>query len=236
LKKIRTFFARIDKTNRDSDRYIKEKIFVNKIMNALNSNFLPQKWNIVGFSAIAIATILAIIFIFNGINEEAMRIAIRATARTSCILFASAFIASSVRKFWSNQISTWLQKNRRYLGLSFAVSHTFHALAIIGLAIVTPHTAVTTDHGGNLGYLFIFAMTATSFDRTAKLLSPNAWKILHTVGMYYLWLALTYAFSMRIIDGKSWLIYAPFITLLILAMILRLVSQMRSRSKEGNRQ
>jgi sulfoxide reductase heme-binding subunit YedZ len=189
-------------------------------------NILPlQKWNIVVWSALAIATMLATILLLNGINEESMRMAIRATARTSCILFAIAFIASSVRKFWSNQISTWLLKNRRYLGLSFAVSHSFHALAIIGLAIVTPHTALKTDHGGNLGYLFIFAMTATSFDRTAKLLTPNAWKLLHTVGMYYLWLALTYAFSMRIIDGKSWLIYAPFIILLVLAMFLRIVSK-----------
>jgi methionine sulfoxide reductase heme-binding subunit len=188
------------------------------------TKLLPQKWNIVGFSAIAIATILAIIFLFNGIDEESMRMAIRATARTSCFLFAIAFIASSVRKLWSNQLSIWLLKNRRYLGLSFAVSHTFHALAIIGLAIVTPYTALKTDHGGNLGYLFIFAMTATSFDRTARLLSHNAWKILHTVGMYYLWLALTYSFGMRIIEGRSWLIYAPFIILLILAMILRIVT------------
>jgi methionine sulfoxide reductase heme-binding subunit len=153
-----------------------------------------------------------------------MRIAIKATARTSCILFVSAFIASSVRKIWSSQLSTWLLKNRRYLGVSFAVSHGFHALAIIGLAIVTPHTAVETDHGGNLGYLFIIALTATSFDRTAKLLSPNAWKILHTVGAYYIWLALTYAFSMRLVDRQSIYIYLPFVALLVFAIVLRLFS------------
>jgi hypothetical protein len=188
------------------------------------TKFLPQKWNIVGFSALAIATMLALIFFFNGIDEQSMRIAIRATARTSCILFVSAFIASSVRKVWSSQLSTWLLKNRRYLGVSFAVSHGFHALVIIGLAIVTPHTALETDHGGNLGYLFIIAMTATSFDRTARWLSPNAWKILHTVGMYYLWLALTYAFSMRLVDNKPMYVYLPFVVLLVFAIALRFIA------------
>lgn len=188
------------------------------------TKFLPQKWNIVGFSALAIAAMLASILLIHGIDEQSMRIAIRATARTSCILFVSAFIASSVRKIWSNQLSTWLLKNRRYLGVSFAVSHGFHALAIIGLAIVTPHTAVETDHGGNLGYLFIIALTATSFDRTAKLLSPNAWKILHTVGAYYLWLALTYPFIMKLVDRQSISIYLPFVALLVFAIVLRLFS------------
>lgn len=183
-----------------------------------------QKWNIVAWSALTIATMLSIILLVNGINEESMRIAIRATARTSCILFAIAFIASSVRKLWSNQLSTWLLKNRRYLGVSLAVSHGFYALAIIGLAIVTPETALETNHGGNLGYLFIIAMTATSFDRTARLLSPYAWKMLHTVGMYYLWLALTYTFIMRIVEGKSLLIYLPFVVLLIMILILRLLA------------
>ncbi len=188
------------------------------------TKFLPQKWSIVGFSALAIAAMLASILLIHGVDEQSMRIAIRATARTSCILFVSAFIASSVRKIWSNQLSTWLLKNRRYLGVSFAVSHGFHALAIIGLAIVTPHSAVETDHGGNLGYLFIIALTATSFDRTAKLLSPNAWKILHTVGAYYLWLALTYPFSMGLVDRQSIHIYLPFVALLVFAVVLRLFS------------
>jgi hypothetical protein len=201
-------------------------------MNKFSPSFIPQKWEIVGFSTLAIATILALILLFNGVDEESMRIAIRATARTSCILFVSAFLASSLRKIWSNQLSIWLQKNRRYLGVSFAVSHGFHALAIIGLAIVTPHTAVHTDHGGNLGYLFIIAMTATSFDRTARLLSPNAWKILHTVGLYYLWLALTYAFSLRLIDNRSMFIYLPFVMLLVLAMIVRIIASRVSRNKK----
>ncbi len=65
-------------------------------------------------------------------------------------------------------------------------------------------------------------MTATSFERTTAWLNrlhQRAWKILHTVGMYYLWLAFTYAFSTNL--AKS-MLYLPFVILLVLAMMLRL--------------
>ena len=35
---------------------------------------------------------------------------------------------------------------------------------------------------GGIGYAFIIAMTATSFDRTAAAIGPRAWRILHLVG------------------------------------------------------
>ena len=43
--------------------------------------------NVVKLSAIAIISLFILILIFHGINEPSMRIAIRLTARTSCILF-----------------------------------------------------------------------------------------------------------------------------------------------------
>lgn len=181
-----------------------------------------QGWSIVTYSALAISSILAIILIFQGINEPAMRIAIRATARTSCILFVAAFVASALRRIWSNKLTTWLLKNRRYFGLSFAVSHGFHAIAIIALAIITSGASYESDPGGMLGYFFLITMTITSFRPTAAWLSQPNWQILHTVGMYYLWLAFIYSFGNRL--DKSMYIYSPFVILLILAILLRLIS------------
>jgi len=181
-----------------------------------------QGWHIVGWSTLVIGIMFVLILLIHGINEQGMRVAIRATARTSCLLFLSAFVASTLRRIWSSKLTEWLRTNRRYLGVSFAVSHAYHALAIIGLAIATAEDAVQTDHGGNLGYFLIIAMTATSFRSTAAWLGHRAWQILHTVGMYYLWLAFTYAFSLRL--NESILIYTPFVGLLILAMMLRLIA------------
>jgi hypothetical protein len=36
---------------------------------------------------------------------------------------------------WSSAITQWLRANRRYFGLSFAVSHAWHAIAIIWISV-----------------------------------------------------------------------------------------------------
>ena len=181
-----------------------------------------QGWNIVGWTTLTIALIFLGIVMVQGINEQSMRIAIRTTARTSCLLFLGAFVASPLRYFWSNKLTKWLRLNRRYLGVAMSVSHGFHAIAIMGLAILTTDPSLGNNHGGNLGYFFIIAMTATSFKSTTALLGDRYWKILHTVGMYYLWLAFIYTFSHGL--EKSWLIYLPFVSLLALAFLLRLIT------------
>jgi methionine sulfoxide reductase heme-binding subunit len=184
-------------------------------------------WNIVGWSTIAIAVIFALILIVHGINEQSMRMAIRLTARTSCVLFLLAFCASSLRRFKSNQLTQWLLRNRRYLGVSMAVSHGFHAIAIISVAMLSTGEITADNHGGNLGYLFIIAMTITSFRRPASLLGDRNWQILHTVGMYYLWLAFTVTFSEKL--NESMFIYPLFVSLLIIAIALRLIVPIVSR-------
>ncbi len=188
------------------------------MMKTIN-NF--QGWNLVRNSAIIIISLLILILIFHGVNEQSMRIAIRLTARTSCILFLLAFSASSLRRIKSNKSTHWLLRNRRYLGLSMAISHGFHAIAIIGVAMLSTGEIMTDNHGGNLGYFFIIAMTITSFSYPARFLGDRGWKILHTVGMYYLWLSFIVTFSKRL--GESMVIYLPFVSLLIIAISLRLI-------------
>jgi methionine sulfoxide reductase heme-binding subunit len=149
--------------------------------------------------------------------------AIRATARTSSILFLSAFVASALARIWSSGHTAWLLKNRRYLAISMAVSHTYHAIALTGLWFVTSGTSPKFEFLAMLGYVFLIAMTVTSvtsFHRPAAFLGQRAWKILHTTGMHYFWLAFTLEFSLKI--SQSTLIYLPFVILLILGIMLRL--------------
>ncbi|NHC36234.1 ferric reductase-like transmembrane domain-containing protein [Scytonema millei] len=189
-----------------------------------------QKWGIVGWSALAVGTMVATIWLVNGIDEQGMRMAIRATARTSCILFLCAFVASALRRMRSTPLSVWLLKNRRYFGVSMAVSHTYHAIAIFGLWYVTAGAAPKFESFTTLailGYIFLIAMTITSFDRPAALLGQRGWKILHTTGMHFFWLAFTVEFSFKIANSPP--IYFPFVVLLVGAMVLRLVTPRRQR-------
>ena len=187
-----------------------------------------QEWNIVVLSAVAIGVMVAAMWLVHGINEQSMRIAIRATARTSCILFVCAFVASALHRIWKTEFTTWLLKNRRYLGISFAVSHAYHAIALSSLWIVTAGNTPTFDFLGTLGYIFLIAMTVTSFQRPAALIGQLNWKILHTVGMHYFWLGFTLEFAVRI--PKSIPIYLPLVTLLFLAMMLRLLARLNKQA------
>jgi hypothetical protein len=191
------------------------------------TKFALQGWQIVGFSALTVGTIVGVIWMFYGSDEQGMRMAIRATGRTSTILFLSAFVASSLRKLWSTPLSAWLLTNRRYLGISMAVSHTYHAIALFGLWVVTAGAAPSSNPLGTLGYLLLFAMTVTSFKRPAAWLGKRSWKILHTTGMHFFWLGLLFEYSANL--PKSMLIYSPFVILLVLAMMLRLLASRKHK-------
>jgi sulfoxide reductase heme-binding subunit YedZ len=186
------------------------------------TKFAVEGWSIVGFSALIIGIMLAVIWLIHGVDEQGMRMAIRATARTSCILFISAFVASALRRLWPNTFTQWLLKNRRYLGVSMAVSHTYHAIALCGLWFATSGASPQFDPLAILGYVFLFAMTVTSFERSATWIGKRAWKILHNAGMHYFWLAFTVEFSTKIV--KSAIVYLPLTMLLVAAMMIRFVS------------
>ena len=92
----------------------------------------------------------------------------------------------------------WLLRNRKYIGMCFAV-----AMAWQGLFILIMSTTFR-DHyyeeifylrdelEGSTGYLFLTAMVVTSFNFGRKYLNANQWKLLHRTGLYYLW---AYPFS-----------------------------------------
>lgn len=195
---------------------------------------LTSGWPIVGWSALAIETIVATILALTGTGENGLRMAIRATARTSIALFLPAFVASAASRRWPTRASRWLLANRRYLGVSFAVSHFTHLLAILALTGWSPRRFVT-DAGptaallGGVGYVFIAAMTATSFDRSAAWLGPRRWKQLHTAGVYYLWGVFFVSYAPRAVTGS--VLYAALALALLAALGLRLTGRARAHGR-----
>jgi hypothetical protein len=100
------------------------------------------------------------------------------------LLTVAANFAPTLALMWPNAWTRWLRRNRRYLGVSFAASHAIHAVAIAAFAVMDPAgyaaaTSIASYIFGGIGYAFITAMTATSFDRTAAMLGPRAWRVLH---------------------------------------------------------
>ncbi|MGH7820559.1 MAG: hypothetical protein ACREQ9_12360 [Candidatus Binatia bacterium] len=153
-------------------------------------------WRLVGWAAILLCAMFSLILASAGAGEEGVRMAIRATARSSLALFSLAFSASSLWRLRPGAATRWLLDNRRYLGVSFAVSHALHLTAIVWFARIDPETFArevdpTALVFGGFAYVVVAAMAATSFDTTAAWLGARAWRRLHGFGVWYLWFIFT---------------------------------------------
>jgi hypothetical protein len=171
-----------------------------------------------------------------GTGEAGLRIWIRATARTSLVLFGAAFAASSLRSLWRTPATGWLLRQRRYLGLSFAFSHALHLLAIIALGLVLGDAfqidAVTRIFGGG-AYLMIALMAATSSDRAYAWLGRRRWQLLHKVGVYWIWIIFANSYTARAVmavaNGTESLAYLPVALFIWTLLGLRIAAWLRAR-------
>lgn len=161
--------------------------------------------------AVLALTLIALSLWIAGMRQfevDGVRMVIRFTARTSLLLFCLAFGAAALARLWPNAWTRWQRRNRRYIGVTFAFSHAIHAVAIASFAAMDPAgfaaaTSLASYVFGGIGYAFIVAMTATSFDRTASAIGARAWRVLHLTGGYYLLLQFMVAFGKRIPTCRS---------------------------------
>lgn len=183
-----------------------------------------EGWPLLG-ALTAILVIAALAAFASAGGSDGIRMAIRLTARTSLALFLFAFTASALFRICQNPWTRWQLRNRRQLGLGFAVSHLLHAIAIVALAVTDPKLFAVLGGSsmliaGGSAYLVIAAMAATSFDRTAALIGKVAWRRLHLFGAWYIWLSFMITFGKRAqLDMAYW----PFIGALVGAGVLRLI-------------
>ncbi|MDF3337337.1 ferric reductase-like transmembrane domain-containing protein [Mycolicibacterium septicum] len=173
----------------------------------------------------------------NGAN-----LGIRITARTSAILFLLAFTASSVYQLWPNDITKWIRRNRRYLGVGFAGSHVVHAAFIVTAIVLNEqrfetHVVDPTPHGvfvlDFIAYGFIIAMTITSFDRIAKRMQYAAWKRLHLTGSYVIWFTFFIAYWRRGVTYTEF--YGPFLMIVLAALIIRFIAKAKRGAAKATR-
>ncbi|WFU18363.1 hypothetical protein [Bradyrhizobium sp. CB3481] len=185
-----------------------------------------EGWRLFALLALTLLALSLWIAGMRGFEVEGVRMVIRFTARTSLVLFCLAFAAAAIALLWPNTGTRWLRRNRRYLGVSFAASHAIHAAAILAFAIMDPEayaaaTSLASYIFGGIGYAFILALTATSFDRTAAAIGARAWRRLHLIGGYYLLFQFMVSFGKRIPDMP---LYVLFLVPLVAVFALRMIA------------
>lgn len=165
-----------------------------------------------------------------GFTEEGVRLNIRWTARISVFLFCIAFAASALHLWLRNSLSFWINMNRKYWGISFAIVHLVH-LCFLGILQMAFHpvfnlAASFSLFAGGMAYFFVVTMLLTSFPLFAKHLSRKQWSFLHTVGGYWIWTIFMSSYWNRAVEDTN---YLPIAILLVLVFFLRMWALIKKR-------
>ena len=182
--------------------------------------------------AALVAATSALLFGLSGSDDPAFawQLASRYTARISVLVFLPVYVASSMVALWPMPSTRALLRNRRNLGLGFAMAHTIHLYALIRQLLAADGIHPEELAGGIVIYALIFAMAVTSFPWAYRALGKN-WKRLHKLGIHAIWIAFFLAYSGRIFEPEARVIGVAFTALLVAAMFLRIAAYGAKRKR-----
>lgn len=173
------------------------------------------------------------VLVSHDFSEDGIRTVLRFTAHCSAALFATAFSASAIHARRPGSFRSAIRVNRRGIGLAFATSHLIHAMAIAMLTAVTGLIPeATTALVGGIGYLFIFAMAATSSDRAVRTLGPAKWRKLHLAGSWYLWFVFVATYGPVAAAGDA--VAAVFAAVLAATALLRISNRRQPSERRSS--
>ncbi|AOW19475.1 ferric reductase-like transmembrane domain-containing protein [Urechidicola croceus] len=184
-----------------------------------------KNWNLVFtlFGGFVLFSLLY--FLINGFNQETNDVLIRTSARTSFIVFCTAFSVSVLYKLKKTNFTRSLLANRKYLGISFALIHIYHLLLILIKDIFfDPVFQLRTTKSlipGIIAYAFVAILLLTSFNVFSKKISKKLWMGTHTIGSYFILIIFTIAYSKRILNNE--LFFIPLLIIAISVWLLRFI-------------
>ena len=200
---------------------------VNKINNL-------SKW-LSSVAFLSIALIVWLFFIEN--SDEKLLLWARYTARISFSYFIISFSASSLHYFFSNTFTEFIRRDRRYIGLSFALAHTVHLIALTSFFIVMKENlGIVTLIGGGLGYVLVYAMALTSNDNAVKKLGLKRWKKIHWFGANYIAVIFAFTYAGKLLNVQlngsdyDYLTFALIVCTIFIVFILRTGHFLKSKN------
>ena len=168
-------------------------------LNEILKNKAINKWRLFWLLSVPISMIMIIGMLRTDTwGEPSVSAMIQLSVRLAVPLLYIAFSASSLQLLFPGAFSRWLLRNRKIIGLSFASAMAWQLFFILWLVTVYSDYYIGEVYvlrdaiEGVVGYLFLIAMTLTSFKFGRKHLKPKSWRLLHKSGIYFIW---AYAFS-----------------------------------------
>ncbi|MEM6544557.1 MAG: hypothetical protein AAF680_06620, partial [Pseudomonadota bacterium] len=115
------------------------------------------------------------------------------SVRWSVPFIFAVLAASSLRVLFNHPLTQWLLRNRKELGLVFAVAMGWQGAFIFLVSSVhidyyySDIYYLRDELEGSSGYLFLAAMVFTSFKFGRQAVTPAQWRLIHKSGVYFLW-------------------------------------------------
>ena len=163
-------------------------------------------------------------------EEMTIRVAIRATARISFVLFLGAFLGNALHSLVPAASTRWLKANKDRFTLGFAASHTVHLAFILTLVAVIGREHVFTGWimlvAFPTGFLFIYALAAGILFRHLTFFSSHFEALAH----YYLMSLFVVSFTRHAMTRP--LFYTPFALVAVTALGVRIAVAIRSRKEQ----
>lgn len=156
-------------------------------------------WGLFGLLSVPLSLVMAAEMVRTDLSSPTgVTHLISFSVRWAVPLIYAVVAASALHTLFPGALSTWLMRNRKYVGLAFAVAMAWQGLFIFLVSnfhrdyYFEEIFLLRDEIEGSIGYIFLAAMVATSFQAGRKLLSATQWKLLHRSGVYFLW---AYPFS-----------------------------------------
>lgn len=186
-------------------------------------------WTVVAGAALT-ALVLGVSFMLTagGWTKEGVLAGTAITARWSFPWFIAAWSASSLARLWPGGWRTHLLRRRRALGLAFAANHFVHLGFVVAAVTQFGETRPLFVYllGGG-AYVMIAAMALTSSDAAQRWMGLRRWRLLHTVGGWWVLVIFTNSYVSRLMEKP--MVAIPAVTLIGAALALRLGVLLKGR-------
>ncbi len=169
-------------------------IEVNRDISKVLKNRVVNGWSLFALVTVPISLVVLLEMTRVDLSRgEDISSLIQLSVRCSVPWLYLAFAASSLQSLFPGAFGRWLMRNRRIVGLCFAGGMAWQLVFILWMVIgfssyYTQEVYLLSDILIQIpGYVFLIAMTVTTFMPVRRKLSAKAWRALHSTGIYFLW-------------------------------------------------
>ena len=193
-----------------------------------------KQWEIVSLISVVVGAGGIMMMMAYGFNETGMRLLLRVTGRVSFPLFVMTATGSSFHKLYPSALSRWLHTNRKFIGLSFAITYLYHFFGIAGLIYMTGNPGIDGLELilSILCYAFLVPMAITSFRSVRQRISPWAWESLHSTGMLMIWYFFLQEYLHQMEEGHTGF-YATLAIITAIILPIKVIALAKPKNIRG---